>query len=88
MHFLVFFLNLLFYLCAEALPQEAFRAALSSASRRWDDGVVGAKTATAGQWMWICMVMHVYIYMQICMTYIYMHYIYAYIYMYLEVVLL
>lgn len=28
---------------AEALPQQAFKAALSSASRRWDDGAVGAK---------------------------------------------
>ena len=27
---------------AEALPQEAFSAALASASRRWEDGVVGA----------------------------------------------
>jgi len=27
---------------AEALPKEAFAAALASASRRWDDGVVGA----------------------------------------------
>ena len=39
---------------AEALPQEAFSAALASASRRWEDGVVGAAvkgptaTATAG----------------------------------------
>ena len=29
---------------AEALPQEAFSAALASASRRWEDGVVGATT--------------------------------------------
>jgi hypothetical protein len=30
---------------AETLPKEAFTAALTSASRRWDDGVVGAKAA-------------------------------------------
>lgn len=30
---------------AETLPKEAFTAALTSASRRWDDGVVGAKVA-------------------------------------------
>ena len=29
---------------AETLPKEAFTAALTSASRRWDDGAVGVKT--------------------------------------------
>ena len=33
---------------AEALPQEAFAAALASASRRWDDGVVGAAGGGSG----------------------------------------
>ena len=28
---------------AETLPKEAFSAALKSASRRWDDGVIGVK---------------------------------------------
>ena len=33
---------------AETLPKEAFTAALQSASRRWDDGVVGAKATGMG----------------------------------------
>lgn len=33
---------------AETLPKEAFTAALKSASRRWDDGVIGVKPSGMG----------------------------------------